>query len=52
MTARAQRTLAISAAIMATTIIVAANAHMLAVALRSQSDCMAVANATPAKHAC
>ena len=52
MTPRAQKTLAISAAIMAATIFAAANAHLLTVALRAQSECVAVANATPAKRAC
>ncbi len=52
MTPRVQKRLAIVGVIVATALFVAANAHLLTVALRSQPECMARAHAEPAKRAC
>lgn len=52
MTARAQKTLAIAGALALAALVIWANAHLLAVSLRSQPACAQVASATPAKRAC
>lgn len=52
MTARAQRRLAIAAVVAGVALFVAANAHLLAVALGSQPACIAVADAAPASRVC
>ncbi|MGE0847449.1 MAG: hypothetical protein AB7L41_14365 [Flavobacteriaceae bacterium] len=52
MTARAQKRLAVAAAIAATAAFIGANAHLLAVAIGSQPACAVVAGAAPAKPAC
>lgn len=52
MTAQAQKRLAIAAAVTGAAVFLAANAHLLAVALDSQPACAAVTGAAPAKRAC
>ncbi len=52
MTPRVQKRLALAGAIAAAALFVAANAHLLTVALRSQPECMARAHAEPARRAC
>lgn len=51
--ATSQRRLAVFAALLAVTVVITANAHLLAVAIRSQPDCvLADRTAAPAKRAC
>ncbi len=52
MTALSQKRLAIAAAVTGAAVFLAANAHLLAVALNSQPACAAVTDAAPAKRAC
>ncbi|MBU3030598.1 hypothetical protein [Paracoccus marinaquae] len=52
MTGRAQKRLAIAGAVAVVAVFVAANAHFLNAALRSQPDCILRADAAPAKRAC
>ena len=52
MTALSQKRLAIAAAVTGAAVFLAANAHLLAVALNSQPACAAVTGAAPAKPAC
>ena len=52
MTVRAQKLLAIAAAVAVAAGFVAANAHLLAVAVGSQPACTALAEAEPARRAC
>lgn len=52
MTGRSQKRLAVSAVLAVATVFVAANAHLLSVALDSQPACTAVTTAAPAKRAC
>lgn len=53
MTPRAQRRLALAGAAAALGLVLAANAHLVAVAVDSQPDCVAVdGGAAPAKRAC
>ncbi|MEI2806118.1 hypothetical protein [Albidovulum sp.] len=52
MTARAQRLAAIAGAVLAATVFVGANAHLLTVAIGSQPGCVAEPAAMPAKSAC
>lgn len=53
MTATAQRRLAILGAVLLAGLFVAANAHLMTVALRSQSDCIDPApDKAPAKRVC
>lgn len=53
MTAAAQKRLAVLAALLAVTVVLGANAHLLAVAFGSQPPCVAEDGAAaPAKRAC
>ena len=52
MTVRTQKRLAIAAALAVTVAFLAANAHLVVVAMRSQPDCKAATGAMPARHAC
>lgn len=52
MTARAQKRLAITAAMAVAIVFIGANAHLLTVALTSQPACTAADHAVPAKRAC
>jgi hypothetical protein len=52
MTARAQRLLAIAGAVLTAAVFVGANAHLLAVAIGSQPECVARDARMPAKPAC
>ncbi len=52
MTGRGQKRLALMAALAALGLIVAANAHLVVVALGSQPDCVAVDGPAPARRAC
>lgn len=53
MTVRTQKRLALLAAAVAIGLLLAANAHLIAVALGSQPECVAVEGAhAPAKRAC
>jgi len=53
MNAAAQKRLAVLAALLAVTVVVCANAHLLAVAFGSQPPCVAEDDAAvPAKRAC
>lgn len=52
MTGRHQKMLAIAAAVALAGGIVAANAHLLSVAIGSQPACTAVAGVEPARRAC
>lgn len=52
MTARMQKRLAILAALAGVVLVIAANAHLLAVAVGSQPACAAVAGAAAARPAC
>lgn len=52
MTARGQKRLAVSTAIVVVVLFVAANVHLLTVALRSQPACTAITAVAPAKRAC
>lgn len=53
MTAAAQKRLAVLAALLAVTVVMGANAHLLAVAFDSQPRCVAEdGGAAPAKRAC
>lgn len=52
MTPAAQRRAAIAGAVLTVAIFVAANAHLLAVAIGSQPECVAQDAAMPAKPAC
>ncbi len=47
-----QRRLAITGALVATGVFIAANAHLITVAVRSQPDCTLSAQANAAKPAC
>lgn len=52
MRARAQKRLALAGAALAVLLFVAANAHLLNVALVSQPECRVSAQAAPARPAC
>ena len=52
MTVRAQKRLAIAAALIVAVAFVAANAHLLVVAMHSQPHCKMATGAMPARHAC
>ncbi|WP_158275531.1 hypothetical protein [Maritimibacter sp. 55A14] len=52
MTLRAQKRLAIAAALLVVAVFVSANTHLLSVALGSQPACTAAFGAAPAKRAC
>ncbi|WP_157966210.1 hypothetical protein [Oceanibium sediminis] len=53
MTARGQKRLALLAAVAAVGLLLAANAHLVMAAFRSQPDCVAVEGAVaPAKRVC
>ncbi|MFV0300620.1 MAG: hypothetical protein ACK5IP_07035 [Paracoccus sp. (in: a-proteobacteria)] len=52
MTAGTQKRLAIVAALAVAILFVAANAHLIVVALRSQPDCTLATGAMPARRAC
>ncbi|WP_167733414.1 MULTISPECIES: hypothetical protein [Thioclava] len=47
-----QKRLAVGAALAAVLLFLAANAHLLTVALRSQPDCRETAGAMPARRSC
>ena len=47
-----QKRLAVAGAIAVAALFIVANAHLLAVAMRSQPDCVAAMGAMPAKRAC
>ncbi len=52
MTARRQKLLALTAVVAVAAGFVAANAHLIAVAIGSQPPCTAIAGAEPARRAC
>lgn len=52
MSPRAQKRLAFAGAALVIAVFIAANAHFLTVALRSQPACAALADAAPAARAC
>lgn len=53
MTVTAQKRLAILGALALVAVFVGANAHLIAVAFRSQPDCVAISpDRAPARHAC
>lgn len=52
MTARAQKRLAITAALLLVAVFLGANLHLLSVALESQPACAVASGAMPARPAC
>lgn len=52
MTAASQKRLAVAAAVTVIAAFIAANAHLIFVAVQSQPDCTVAAGAMPAQRAC